>query len=115
MKRTDIIFLIQTINSLFLLLLVVGCGSENERPTLSIKPSVYSMTQSQTLKVDRSRGTQSFVSQTGEYISWSGQQAFNTEAFDIYPKNSQLTYSHDGSFSFTPPRDFNGIARFKIR
>ena len=120
MKKHSIKNFIQTINSLFLLLLVVGCGRQPS-PSLYIKPSVYDMTQSQTLKVDKYRGTESFVSyesdggHTDYFRPSRAPGPFNTEAFDIYPENSQLNYSSDGSFSFTPPLDFNGIARFKIR
>ncbi|MBL6845033.1 MAG: hypothetical protein ISQ73_16465 [Verrucomicrobiae bacterium] len=126
MKTTSLKILKQLANFIVLLMLMVGCGGRVQRPALIIKPAVYDMTQNRTLTVDKWRGTGSFVSydrhEAGDpYERRTRSRAkkspgpFKTEAFDIYPKHSILNYSSDGSFSFTPPENFQGVARFKIR
>jgi hypothetical protein len=76
------------------------------------------------LTVDERRGTGSFVyhdrheREGGLFGSSSTAKSpgpFKTEAFDIDPIDSILNYSSNGSFSFTPPENFQGVARFKIR
>ena len=123
MKTTHLKILKQLANFLILLMLMVGCG-EGGPPTLSIKPAVYDMTQNRTLTVDQRRGTGSFVHHDrhgGEgmrgnrFAAKSSPGPFKTEAFDIDPIDSILNYSSNGSFSFTPPENFQGVARFKIR
>ena len=99
-----------------------GCGNRPKEPAYNIKPAVYDMEQGQTLTLDQPRGATSFTSaeamessQTDDNHHLSTPAPISTEAFDVFPDNAILNYNPDGSFNFTPPQDFNGIARFKIR
>ncbi|MDB4691564.1 hypothetical protein OAH23_14230 [Verrucomicrobia bacterium] len=51
------------------------------------------------------------------FEDWHFEHRHDERVFQKFygPNNSILRYSADGSFSFTPPENFQGVARFKIR